>query len=76
MVIQMLILIILFHYQRHGILRYQQKIIKNYQSFLAKDLKKQFIRLNLKQNVRIKIRQMNIDIFLNQIFLEPIDYLF
>ena len=40
------------------------KIIKNYQN-LVKDLKDQFIGMNLKQNKRIKIQQMNIDIFLN-----------
>ena len=40
----------------------QQKIIKNYQNLLAKDLKDQFIGINIKQKVRIKIQQMNIDI--------------
>ena len=35
--------------------------------FLAKGLKDQFIRMNVKQKVRIKTQQMNIDIFWNQI---------
>ena len=42
--------------------------MENYQSFLEKDLKDQFIGRNIKQKVRIKIQQMNIEIFLNQIF--------
>ena len=42
---------------------YQQKTIKNDQNFLAKDLKDQCIRMNIKQTVRIKIRQMTIDVF-------------
>ena len=50
--------------------------MKKYQNLIAKDLKYQFIRMNTKQKVRIKIRQMNIDIFSNQILLESIDYLF
>ena len=40
----------------------QQKIIKNYQNLLVKDLKDQFIGINIKQKVRIKIQQMNIHI--------------
>ena len=55
---------------------YQQKLIKNYQNFLANDLKDQFVGTNSKQKKRIKIRQMNIDIFLNQILLDLMDYLF
>ena len=51
----------------------QQKIIKNYQNLLAKDLKDQFIGMNIKQKVRIKIQQMNIDIFLKQTLLVLID---
>ena len=54
---------------------YQQETIQNYQNFLAKALKDQFIGMNIKQNVRIKIHQMNIDIFLNQTLLELIDCL-
>lgn len=42
---------------------YQQRTIKNYQNYLAKDLKDQCIGMNMKQRVRIKILQMNIDIF-------------
>ena len=49
---------------------YQQKTIKNYQNFLVKDLKDQFIGMSIKQKVRIKIQQMNIDIFSNQTLLE------
>ena len=41
--------------------RYNQKLSK----ILAKDLKDQFIGTNKKQKVRIKIRQMNLDISLN-----------
>ena len=49
---------------------------KNYHDFLVKDLKDQFIGMNIKQKVRIKIQQMNIDIFSSQILLESIDHLF
>ena len=42
---------------------------------LPKNLKDQFIGMNIKQEVRIKIQQMNIDIFSIQILLELIDYL-
>ena len=45
------------------------------QNFLAKDLQDQFIRMNIKQKVRIKLQQMNIDILSKQILLESIDYL-
>ena len=38
-------------------------------------LKDQFIEVNTKQKVRIKIQQMNIDIFSKQTLLELIDYL-
>ena len=41
--------------------RDNQKLSK----ILAKDLKDQFIGTNKKQKVRIKIRQMNLDISLN-----------
>ena len=54
----------------------QQKTIENYQNFLAMDLKDQFIGMNIKQKVIIKIQQMHIDIFSNQILLESIDYLY
>ena len=77
----MLILIILFllsKTQNHKFLLslYQQKTIKNCQNVLAKDLKVEFIEMNTKQKVRIKIQQMNTDIFVNQILLESIGYLF
>ena len=49
---------------------------KNYQNFLEKHLKGQFIGLTIKQIVRIKIRQINIDTFSNQNLLKLIDYLF
>ena len=39
------------------VVTYQQKTIKIYQNFLIKDLKDQFIGMNIKQKVRIKIRQ-------------------
>ena len=41
------------------------KTIKNCRNFSAKDLKEQCIGMNIKQKVRIKIQQMNIDIFPN-----------
>ena len=42
---------------------HQQKTIKNYQNFLTKSFTDQCIGVNIKQKVRIKIRQMSIDIF-------------
>ena len=55
------------------IIRRQSKANQN---FLGKDLKDHFIEINIKQKVIIKIRQMNLDIFSNQILLESIDHLF
>ena len=55
---------------------YQQKRIKNYQNSLAKDMKHQFIGISIKEKMKIKIRQMNKDTFMNKMFLELIDYLF
>ena len=55
---------------------YLEKTIKNHQNFLAKDLKDQFIGMNIKQKVRIKIRQINKGISSNLVLLELIDYLF
>ena len=55
---------------------YQQKRIKNYQNSLAKDMKHQFIGMSIKEKIKIKIRQMNKDTFMNKFFLELIDYLF
>ena len=49
---------------------------KNCQNFLAKELKDQFIGANIKQKVRIKIQQTNLDIFSNQTLLELIDHFF
>ena len=40
---------------------------KDNQNFLAKDLKVQFIWMNMKQKVRIKMQQTSKDIFSNQI---------
>ena len=54
---------------------YQHETIKHYQNFLVKALKDQFIGMNLKQNVRLKLQQLSLDIFSNQILLESIDYL-
>ena len=45
-------------------------------NFLAKGLKDQFTGMNIKQNVRLKIQQMNTDIFLNQTLLELIECLY
>ena len=49
---------------------------EKFKNFLAKDLKDQFIGMNLRRKMRLKIRQMDIDIFSIQILLESIDYLF
>ena len=43
------------------LLLYQQETIKNYQNVLAKDFKDQFIGMNIKQKVRIKIQQTSSD---------------
>ena len=48
---------------------------KSYQNFLVKDLKNQFIGMNKKQKLRIKIRQMNTDILSNET-LELRNYLY
>ena len=58
------------------IVTYQQKTIKNYQNFLAIDLKDQFIKMNIQEKVRIKILQMDLDVFSNHVLLESIYYLF
>ena len=44
---------------------YRQKAIKN---CLAKELEDQCVGMNIKQKMRIKIRQTSIDVFLNQSF--------
>ena len=54
---------------------YQQRIIKNYQNFLVNDLKDQFVGMNIKEKERIKMQQMDKDIFSNQTLLGLIDYL-
>ena len=51
--------------------RDNQKLSK----LLSKELKHQFMGMNIKQKVGIKIGQVNLDILLNQILLETIDYL-
>ena len=55
---------------------YPQKTIKNDQNFLAKDLKYLSIGMNIKQKVVTKIRQVSIDIFLNQTLYVLTDCLF
>ena len=52
-----------------SIVTYQQKTSKSYhhQNFLAKDLKDNCIGRNIKQKLRIKIRQTSTDISFNQI---------
>ena len=74
LIVMMLIVMILFSLSKIQndmflLLHYMEKIIKNYQ-----DLKDQFFGINIKQKVRGKMRQMNIDIFSNQILLELIDF--
>ena len=54
----------------------QRETIKNYKNFLAEDQKDQFIAMNIKQKVRIKLQEMKLDIFLNQTLLELKDYLY
>ena len=39
-------------------------------------MKDPFIRANIKQKLRIKIQQINTDIFSNQVLLKLIDYFF
>ena len=55
---------------------YQQETIKSYENFLSNNLKDHFIGINIKQKVRTKKQQININIFSNQNLLEAIDYLF
>ena len=43
---------------------------------LTKRLKDHFNKINMKEKVKLKIRQISIDIFSNQILLELIDCLF
>ena len=44
---------------------HQQKTAKSSQNVLAKDMKDQLIGVNIKQKVKQKMQQMNMDIFLN-----------
>ena len=53
--------------------RNNQKLSKRFSKGFERRL---LIGMNIKQKMRIKIEQMNIDIFSNQILLEPIDCLF
>ena len=77
-----LILIILFllsktqSYDIFLLSLYQQNTIKNYQNALAKYLKDQCFGKNLKQKVKIKIRQMSMDIFSNYTLYVLTDCLF
>ena len=48
---------------------------KKLSKLLSKGFEGQFVAMNIKQKVIIKIQQTNLDFFLNQIFLEVIDYL-
>ena len=54
---------------------YQQETMKNYHNFSVNDLNDQFIGINIFKKLRIKIQQMNIDIFSSQILFELKDYL-
>ena len=58
------------------VLTLSTRAIKNYSNFSAKDLNAQLNARDMKQELRIKIREMSTDILSNQIFLESIDYLF
>ena len=49
---------------------------QNLSKLISKNLKDQFIGMNIKQKVRIKIQKISIDIFLDQILLELIDSFF
>ena len=44
---------------------HQQKTAKSSQNVLAKDMKDQLIGANIRQKVKQKMQQMNMDIFLN-----------
>ena len=60
MVMLMLILIILFSLLKTQNVHVVTLSAKDNQNFLANDLKDQLIGSNVKQNVRLKIQQMNI----------------
>ena len=65
MIMLILILFLLSETQNYVILSplYQQKTTKNYHNFLSKNLKDQLIGMNIKEKLRMKIEQMNIDTF-------------
>ena len=46
---------------------YQWKTVKSYQDFLAKDLKYKFVGIKITQKVGIKIQQMSMEVFLNEV---------
>ena len=60
MIMLMLILIILFSLLKTQNVHVVTLSAKDNQNFLANDLKDQLIGINVKQNVRLKIQQMNI----------------
>ena len=60
MIMLMLILIILFSLLKTQNVPVVTLSAKDNQNFLANDLKDQFIGINVKQNVKLKIQQMNI----------------
>ena len=60
MIMLMLILIILFSLLKTQNVHVVTLSAKDNQNFLANDLKDQLIGSNVKQNVRLKIQQMNI----------------
>ena len=60
MIMLMLILIILFSLLKTQNVPVVTLSAKDNQNFLANDLKDQLIGINVKQNVRLKIQQMNI----------------
>ena len=55
---------------------FPQETRKRQSKTIKTSLKDQYIGVNIRQKVRLKFRQMDLDIFLNQILLESIDYLF
>ena len=60
MIMLMLILIILFSLLKTQNVPVVTLSAKDNQNFLANDLKDQLIGINVKQNVKLKIQQMNI----------------
>ena len=62
--------------QKLSKLYHQQKVIKTYQNLFAKDSKDQSFGLNINQKVKLNLREMTIDIFLNQTLLVLANYFF